>query len=339
MKTNDKIKVPQVKFLGNQANIFYCTNLGRIYPESQGDNLKEDRKKAYQGFISKASKSKIKEKLSAWCNVINCYNEMPVKDRGIGRIELVLITLTLSGEQQHTDKWIKRNMLELFLKRLQYHHHLTNYFWVAEKQNNGNLHFHIITDVYIPKHRIQYDWNEIQRDNGYLDNFYNRFFHYNAPSTRIEMVKGRKNTFNYLMKYVTKSQKGKLIEGRCFAFSKKLNKICLPTVQIDNEIANKLSLLHQRKGFNLFEDEWYSVVSWKNEIDFCHDELYKIDSYKLYFDKLAYLFYNCYVDYQIIEMFTHLFFHAQGVYTDYYFADCYREVSRYLDVSFVDNNP
>lgn len=38
---------------------------------------------------------------------------------------------------------------------------MKHYFWRAELQANGQIHFHLIVDHYIPKHAVQHDWNKL----------------------------------------------------------------------------------------------------------------------------------------------------------------------------------
>lgn len=58
------------------------------------------------------------------------------------------ITLTLPSTQEVSDVNIKE-CLNLFFTDLRRVYKLKNYVWKAELQKNGNIHFHIIIDVYI----------------------------------------------------------------------------------------------------------------------------------------------------------------------------------------------
>lgn len=76
--------------------------------------------------------------------------------------KLGLITLTLSGMQHNSDEEIKKELLGLFLQRLRDRYQIEHYIWKAEKQDNGNIHFHIIIDRFIKHTEIREIWNQVQ---------------------------------------------------------------------------------------------------------------------------------------------------------------------------------
>ncbi|GAH86291.1 unnamed protein product, partial [marine sediment metagenome] len=45
------------------------------------------------------------------------------------------------------------------------------YVWRAEKQENGNIHFHFIVDNFIPWNELRNTWNRIQQNLGYISRF------------------------------------------------------------------------------------------------------------------------------------------------------------------------
>lgn len=83
------------------------------------------------------------------------------------RYKLAMVTLTLSAAQHNTDNEIKAKLLNHFLIELRKKYALKNYIWKAEKQENGNIHFHIIIDVFIHHADIRDIWNRIQDKNGF----------------------------------------------------------------------------------------------------------------------------------------------------------------------------
>ncbi len=81
----------------------------------------------------------------------------------------VLLTVTLSAKQMHTDQDVKRLMLMPFLRQLKAKHRIANYLWFAEKQpGTGNIHFHIILDRFLPVQSAQALWNAQQNNAGYI---------------------------------------------------------------------------------------------------------------------------------------------------------------------------
>lgn len=299
--------MPAAKLFTTQANVFYYSLNSRRYREDQGLNLLEDRKKAYSGKLSSSARRVIKERLTAWLYVIQSYNKLSAKVRGNHFKRLVMCTLTLSSKQMHTDKFIKDNMLELFFKRMQYNYGASEYFWKAETQRNGNIHFHIWFDVYIDKYEVQRHWNEIQDRFGYIEPFFKKYKYRNPPSTDIEVIDNKRQAIEYVMKYVSKENEGRKLEGRVFSFSSKLLKICLPAVPIDDNVNKYLSHVHTLKGFNLIEDSYYSVLRWKNDYSPINSGLAGAGFYKDFFMQLAKLFYLTDADDLVVDAFVKLY--------------------------------
>ena len=78
------------------------------------------------------------------------------------------VTLTLPSVQQHTDKEIKELALNQLLVELRKHYGLNNYVWKAELQKNENIHFHLITDIFIQYQALRKRWNRILEKLGYI---------------------------------------------------------------------------------------------------------------------------------------------------------------------------
>ena len=65
------------------------------------------------------------------------------------KYKLTFITLTLSASQTHDDKEITAILLNSFLNAMRRKWNVERYVWKAEKQENGNIHYHILTDKFI----------------------------------------------------------------------------------------------------------------------------------------------------------------------------------------------
>lgn len=81
------------------------------------------------------------------------------------------ITLTLSSKQIHSDQVIKAELLNHFLITSLRKWNVTKYVWRAEKQENGNIHFHIATGNFIPWNELRNEWNKIQQKLGYVTRY------------------------------------------------------------------------------------------------------------------------------------------------------------------------
>lgn len=142
------------------------------------------------------------------------------------KFKLNFITLTLSDDQgTYTDKDIKKLLLDPFIKRMKRKYGLRSYIWRAEKQKNGRLHFHLITDTWIHYNNIRSDWNALQDRLGLLDNFYKQHHHRNANSTDIHAIKKVKNITAYFIKYMSKATPPDLtVQGKQWDCSENLKK-------------------------------------------------------------------------------------------------------------------
>lgn len=156
------------------------------------------------------------------------------------------ITVTLASEQRHSDQKIKSELWNQFLTELRQRYNMKHYVWRAERQKNGNLHFHLLTNVFIPWDELQKKWNRIQNKLGYVDryskymntrcksfaDYYEQFIGQgtytqlmqryiagratgfrNPNSTDIHSVKKVKNVAAYIMKYMAKRDQETAVNG------------------------------------------------------------------------------------------------------------------------------
>lgn len=118
------------------------------------------------------------------------------------------VTLTLSSKQVHSDKEIQKKLFSPMLDYIRKKYKVTMYFWRAEAQANGNIHYHLCTDVFIPWKELKYHWNRFQNKLGYIDAFEAKNKHRTPNSTDIHSLKNVKDIGAYLSKYCGKNSKG-----------------------------------------------------------------------------------------------------------------------------------
>jgi hypothetical protein len=175
--------------------------------------------------LSPNSAKKVKSIISHWVIGIKLTQKQQYGTGKHFKNYLIMITLTLPCKQIESDKVVKSKYLNLFLQKLRNQIDDFNYLWVAEKQGNGNIHFHLIVDKYFKKEYIQKLWNETLANGEYINKFQHKFGHRMPPSTKITGQHGMKDASEYLTKYVTKSEKSDLIEGKAWDCSDNLLKI------------------------------------------------------------------------------------------------------------------
>lgn len=167
--------------------------------------------KLTHGLVSKKANARIKNAID-WLLAITRDKELSnVKTSKNYTWRVNFITLTLSSKQMHSDKIIKEQLLNQFLVEIRKKYGCRNYLWRAEAQANGNIHFHVITDVFIPWRALRTDWNRIQNKLGYVDRFRDKSGKDDPNSTDIHSVAKIKNLSAYLAKYCGKNSKGYVV--------------------------------------------------------------------------------------------------------------------------------
>ena len=172
----------------------------------------------FNGFMSPATKRKVRKCVSTWVRSIMLYRAEIKRRWDPGRAYPVFLTVTLPSDQVHPDKVITRQCLGPFLEHLKRSHGIEHYFWRAESQANGRVHYHILTDRYIRAEDLQAAWNRAVNKLGYVDRYYERTGNASPPSTEIhsirDKVKDKKtgqwitvDPVDYLMEYVMDAAK------------------------------------------------------------------------------------------------------------------------------------
>lgn len=196
-------------------------------------------KRSAQGNVSSIAKRKMTKAVNYMLFVTN---DKTVTNQYTGKnfkFKIAFATLTLPSKQIHSDNEIKAKCLNQILIELKKYHHVKNYIWRAEKQRNGNIHFHILVDKFIPHQELRDRWNRIVNKLGYVDTYRNEMqswhrdgfrvrknllrtwplrkqksayergarTHWNSPnSTDIHSVHKIRDLKSYITKYVTKNE-------------------------------------------------------------------------------------------------------------------------------------
>jgi hypothetical protein len=148
--------------------------------EQELANLDKGKNGEYNGYMSPTTSRKVRSLLENWLMALE-YNitrgwSMTVKEAMENKkikqeYAPTFITLTLPSDQIHEDNFIKKNMLWAFIQEVQRKHGVKYYFWRAEPQANGRIHFHILVDKYIHWTNVRKIWNNILDNNGYIERY------------------------------------------------------------------------------------------------------------------------------------------------------------------------
>jgi hypothetical protein len=235
------------------------------------NNSTTNTKTLYTGKMTTYAKKRLKRAIQLMVASAKEKEAPNFKTGKTFKFKVNFITLTLPSSQgQITDKDIKRECLDNFIKRLKRKHKLGNYVWRAEKQKNGNLHFHIITDTYIHFEKIRNDWNGVLVKFGFIARFKEKHGHENPNSTDVHAVWKVRNLTQYFIKYMSKDEKeGMMVNGKLWDCSARLKtkKNCEfllegETEQVYNEAINDESLTTKH-------DPNFSLI-FMDESQFCH---------------------------------------------------------------------
>lgn len=161
------------------------------------------KRAALDGVLRQRSAKRMRDSINWMLLFSKRKSVYSIKENKSFTFVLNFITLTLSEEQKHSDEFVKTHMLEPFMKWLKRQGALM-YVWRAETQENGNIHFHITTNVFIHWKSIRKKWNKIQYSNGYTKAFTDGPNEIGVNGTDVHSVKNEKETAAYMAKYMLK---------------------------------------------------------------------------------------------------------------------------------------
>lgn len=151
--------------------------------------------------MSGKQQSRIINYVNLLCSAAPYKNVYSKKDEMKFRFKVTFITLSLSSVQIHSDEEILKELFQPFLRILRNRYNAGAYIWKAEVQENGNLHFHITTDIFFHWESLRDEWNKIQEKLGYVTRS-----KIDCPnSTDVHAVKNIKNLAAYISKEFSKN--------------------------------------------------------------------------------------------------------------------------------------
>lgn len=158
--------------------------------------------------------------------------ELKIKPK---KYRLTFLTVTLPAKQAHTDQKIKSVVLNNFINKLRYHKKDLKYIWRAEPQENGNIHFHFILNLYVEMKLCDKLWHDSLELLGYVTAYEKKWKSRFPPTNRIEYVYTAKQIVGYATKYMTKIEDRRKIDGRNWYASQKLNAMIKGETHISRE--------------------------------------------------------------------------------------------------------
>lgn len=120
---------------------------------------------------------------------------------------VVFVTLTLPSNQTHSDKEITNQVLNQFLIECQKYHNVKKYIWRAEKQQNGDIHYHILINEFIEYQELRKRWNRICNKLGYVDKYQSKMKEFFKDGFKLSVNKNDKRTVDQQRKAFIIGQK------------------------------------------------------------------------------------------------------------------------------------
>lgn len=257
---------------------------------------------AHHGKISKVAKRKMSRAVDYLTHIVPKKKYFHPYYKRSGEYFLNFITLTLSSEQIHTDNEIKSNLLEPFLNTCRQKWKVLSYIWRAEKQKNGNIHFHLITDRFIPWNKLRNGWNMHQQKLGYITRYRDNQmeWHKNGFTYRPELSKtmsrsqqyhaykeGINNQWSnpnstdvhglrtindakaYLTKYITKPGESGECQGRLWGCSSNLVRIRGAEIFTDGSASDEINKLIDDPRCKFYKGDYFFVITFNNKLLYC----------------------------------------------------------------------
>ena len=247
---------------------------GRLFVDTDHDSEETDNflhsKRKAEGIVSEQAKRKISKAIEY---LITIANEKKVLERVTRKyvvFRTAFLTLTLPSKQIHSDKEIINTCLNSFFNELRKYHQVKNYIWRAELQHNGNIHFHIVTDSFVPWTEARDRWNRIVNKLGYVDRFHEKHGHRVPNSTDIHSTRKIRNLKAYLVKYMTKketitenqhdnTENVRVQEGRLWGCNHELSQARGLNLIIDSEIDTELKKITNHSKIYKYEATYFTV--------------------------------------------------------------------------------
>ncbi len=189
------------------------SRLSQYLQEQKKEQALFEGKKAYSGQLTFHSRKRLQKSINLLVAISSPKRVVSPKSNKKFTFKVNFVTLTLPAAQGSvSDKEIKKTCLDNWIKAMRRKHQLKSYVWRAERQYNGNVHFHITTETYLPQDSVRNEWNRQLGKFHFIEDFHSKHKHSNPNSTDVHAVWKIKNIAAYMVKYMSKDPKEHLEE-------------------------------------------------------------------------------------------------------------------------------
>ena len=237
--------------------------------EERKKRMDKARRTRYCGRLSAGARKRLRVALERllWISPIKSFVH-PVRGHNVN-FRLTFLTVTLPAAQGRvTDHDIYTTSFKPFLERLRRTYGVRNYVWRAERQKNGNLHYHIVTNQFLWKTKVQRDWNNYIARLGFVDRFREKHGHSNPPSTNIDKVAEMDELTCYMRKYMSKgADEEAVIHSKLWDCSKPLKAKIINELALSADVNEELQeVMCSGAAEVLYADHFFLLVSRSRKI-------------------------------------------------------------------------
>lgn len=175
---------PFINITPNYSTIFFrCDNYNysKVHENSKNNLLSNKQ----FGYLSEVSKTKVRKAINVMLYISDYQKTGIIETKKEFKYKITFITLTLPSKQIHSDSELTKTALHDFLNHLRKHYGLKHYVWKAEKQENGNIHFHITSNIYIHYLNLRELWIKCLKPLGYIDNYQENMKNYHINGFKL----------------------------------------------------------------------------------------------------------------------------------------------------------
>ncbi len=156
-------------FKNNDGEIIETSRKKSILQQKNEHNLK---KNFHNGELSAKAQKRLKNAIG-W--LVLSARKRTIRSEKTGKnfsFKIAFMTLTLPSLVEYSkDNFVKSKLLNSFFMTLKQRYGGFNYVWKAEAQKNGNIHIHIVADLYVHYSDLRFIWNRILIKNGLMKDY------------------------------------------------------------------------------------------------------------------------------------------------------------------------
>lgn len=180
------------------------------YAEWKAEQVNEEK---YTGVLSPSAARNLKYRIQLLVAQARWKENVNPSTGTSFKWKINFCTLTLSAPQGTlSDVTIKKQMFEPWLRIMREKFKLRSYLWRAERQMNGNIHFHVTTDSWLDLADIRTNWNNQQNKFHFISEFRESNDSPWPNSTDVRSTRSINDLAAYMVKYMGKDPEEHLKE-------------------------------------------------------------------------------------------------------------------------------